>query len=312
MAKILNFGSLNIDRVYSVKNIVREGETIASSSLNSFPGGKGLNQSIALSRAGAEVYMAGGLGRGSEQLLEMMVENRVDVSLLEKRDVESGHAIIQVDEDGRNCIVIFHGSNFGNTEKYIKRVISNFSEGDYLVLQNEIDGLAEIIEAAWQQKLKIVLNPSPINAKLLALDMNKIDILILNEHEAKAILESDPNRNAHDHYSSLNGEVLIDLLHRQFPEALIVLTMGEEGSLLCDADARLIYQTAYKTQVVDTTAAGDTFTGYFLAALIAGKEYKEALEKASIASALSVSRVGASPSIPFFQEVETLYEMLFI
>lgn len=309
MCKILDFGSLNLDKVYRVQDIVREGETISSLELRTYPGGKGLNQAIALARAGAQVYMAGGLGLGGEELKASLDSSGVNTSFLEERDVESGHAIIQVDSKGRNCIVIYPGSNYGNTQDYIDAVLRAFSPGDYILLQNEIDQIDKIIQAAKVRGLYVVFNPSPMNERILSLDLSQIDIFLLNEHEAKAILERDINAKQ-DKYSSIDGDAIIALLHEQFPGAKIVLTLGEQGSLFVDKTGEVYRQTAYLTQTVDTTAAGDTFTGYFLASLLSGADYREALEKAAIASGLSVSREGAAPSIPFYPEVDTIYSLL--
>ena len=150
--KILSFGSLNIDRVYSVCDMVRSGETISALALDFFPGGKGLNTSIALRRAGAHVWMAGGVGEeDGHALLDALVQSGVNIDLIERRSMPSGNAVIQVDSKVENCIIVYGGANMENTNAYILDVLSHFSEGDYILLQNEINGLSMIMEEAFRR-----------------------------------------------------------------------------------------------------------------------------------------------------------------
>ncbi|MDO5734134.1 MAG: ribokinase [Eubacteriales bacterium] len=308
MTKVLNFGSLNLDKVYSVEKIVREGETISALEMNTYPGGKGLNQSIALARAGAEVYMAGGLGFDAGLLESTLAEAQVKTELLERREKESGHAIIQVDANGKNCIVIYPGSNHGNTLKYIESVMSKFSKGDILLLQNEIDANELIIAEAKKIGLIITLNPSPLNKRVLALDLADIDILLLNEHEAAGLLENvgitlNLNNTLAD---DKIFHSILQKLHELYPRLTVVLTLGSEGSMLINQHGEVFRQAAYKNKVVDTTAAGDTFTGYFIAAMLEQEDYQRALKIASIAAGLAVGKAGAAPSIPLREELINL------
>ena len=159
--KVLNFGSLNIDMVYSVDHVVRPGETTASAELRYFCGGKGLNQSVALARAGMEVCHAGCVGADGGRLISLLRDNGVDTSLVTKSESPSGHAIIQVDRDGQNSILLFGGANMEITPEQIENAVRNFSAGGRLFLQNEINGISEIIGAAHERGLEIVFNPSP-------------------------------------------------------------------------------------------------------------------------------------------------------
>lgn len=184
MAKILNFGSLNIDKIYGLDHIVKEGETISASSYDEGMGGKGLNQSISLKRAGADPIHAGFVGEDDgDILLDYMAENEIDF-LVKKVSGKSGHAIIQVDKNAKNSIIVEAGANKNIDKSYIDQVLAEFDEGDYLLLQNEISNLQYIVDMASKKKMKIFLNPSPVDETIKTIDFNKIDSLILNETEA--------------------------------------------------------------------------------------------------------------------------------
>lgn len=293
--KILNFGSLNLDYVYSVKHFVRAGETISSRDMRVFCGGKGLNQSIALARAGADVYHAGAVGIADGMLLlENLSNSGVKAELTEKRDCPSGHAIIQVDDEGQNSILLYGGTNQTNSEDYIDRVLRNFSAGDFVLLQNEINLVGKIILKAKAIGLRVAINPSPMDEKIKELPLESVDYILLNEVEAAGLC------------GYTNTALLPAKLHEKFPQASILLTLGRQGAVYWEAGAaKPISHGIYDVPVVDTTAAGDTFTGYFIAGIVLGNTSGEVLRLASVASSIAVSRKGASPSIPAMEEVET-------
>lgn len=294
--KTLCYGSLNIDYTYEVNHFVKKGETLSSQKLSVFAGGKGLNQSIALARAGAEVYHAGAVGQDGSFLIDKLKEAGVHTEFVKVLDdIKTGHAIIQNDLAGDNCILLHGGANQALCREDIDDVIGQFECGDYILLQNEVNELAYIVEKAYQKGMKIVLNPSPMNEMIFDLPLEKIEYLLLNEVEARQILERKGG-------NSIDYEVIMEKLSTIFPRAIIVLTLGCEGSLL-RSDNKTVYQPVYRVDTVDTTAAGDTFTGYFVGSVICGLPFKEAMARASKAAAIAVSRPGASPSIPFVTEV---------
>lgn len=294
--KVLCFGSLNIDYVYQVPRFVAGGETLAAGSLCRFSGGKGLNQSIALARAGLEVRHAGAVGRDGLFLLEELRQAGVrteDVTVLE--DVPTGHAVIQRTPAGENCILLYGGANRRITREQINRVLSAFGPGDALVLQNEISRLPYLAERARERGLTVALNPSPMEEGLLPL-FPLADYLLLNEIEAAQFLESrgTPVPEAEEDLAAALAEAL--------PSAAVLLTLGARGSLFTDG-TRLVRQAAVSVRAVDTTAAGDTYTGFFLAGVFGGQSVEWAMKFASAAAAIAVTRPGAAPSIPSREEV---------
>lgn len=295
--KVLCFGSLNIDYTYKVPHFVKKGETLASERLQVFGGGKGLNQSVALAKAGTEVYHAGSIGQDGMFLLDMLKDAGANTDFVKILDtVRTGNAIIQNDKSGDNCIILYGGANQAITREQVDEVMSHFESGDYLVLQNEINDLGYIVEKAHEKGMIIVLNPSPMNEKILALPLDVINYFILNEVEAAQILGKEDKGEE-------SWEQIADDLLKKFPQATIVLTMGSEGSVFKN-QKETVCQSIYKVQAVDTTAAGDTFSGYFIGGILGGLSAKEAMDQASKASAIAVTRKGAAPSIPVLAEVQ--------
>ncbi len=289
--RILNFGSLNIDYVYAVDEFVKPGETKAARTLSVFAGGKGLNQSLAMARAGLKVAHAGKIGPEGEFLVATLSEGGVDTRLIERAKVASGHAIIQVDDRGHNCILLFGGANQDIDETYIDRVLAEFKAGEMLVLQNEISSMPSIIAKAKTKGMTIVLNPSPFSNLVPSYPLELVDIFIMNEIEAAGLTgEADPERAA-------------QLLMRSFPQARIVITLGEAGSIAAHR-GEIIRQRAYPVKAIDTTAAGDTFSGYFIAGLAEGMDSSRALDLAARAASICVTRRGAADSVPWRKELE--------
>lgn len=298
--KVLVFGSLNIDHVYKVEHFVQPGETISSKNLTLFCGGKGLNQSIAFACSGAETFHAGAVGaHDSDMLMERLKEANVSTDFIVKKGGPSGHAIIQTTPGGENSIILFRGANGMIEKEDADFTLSHFSRGDVLVLQNEINQLPYIMEKAHGIGMTIVLNPSPVDEEIFRLPLSLVDYLILNEVEGEAIAGGSHT----DEDGKLDENERIDKLMKTFPETRIVLTLGKEGSVYGYKD-KILHQSVYPAQVVDTTAAGDTFTGFFMGSIIRGKCVEDALKTASMAAAVAVSRDGASSSIPTWREVE--------
>lgn len=289
--KIVNFGSLNLDYVYSLPHFVQPGETITCTDFQIFCGGKGLNQSIALARAGAQTVHAGFVGREGGRLKGLLAENGVDTSLVHTVDTSNGHAIIQVEKDGQNSIIVYGGANRALTDDFITEVTRILAPGDYLLMQNETNLTDEAARLCKKRGAKLILNPSPIDTWLVDhFPFDLVDIFILNELEGMSLTgETDPDSIA-------------ATLCRQYPQSTCVLTLGEKGALFLGAEGRF-FQPPVKATAVDTTGAGDTFTGYFLAEHLRGQAPDSCLAVAAAAAAIAVSKKGAADSIPFLQDV---------
>ncbi|MBR1456725.1 MAG: ribokinase [Oscillospiraceae bacterium] len=296
MKKVLCFGSLNIDYTYAVPHLVQPGETLAAAGRQIFSGGKGLNQSVALARAGLDVSLAGAVGEDGRFLLEELAAAGVDAGLVRVLpDVCTGHAVIQADPAGNNCILVYGGANRRTTRAYADEVLAAFGAGDVLVLQNGINELAHILRAAKEKGMLVAFTPAPMTAEVRSLPLRCVDYLFLNEVEGGQLLdgqidpEAEPLRAARE-------------LRRRYTDAAVLLTLGERGSVYAGADGEYT-QAAVPVRAVDTTGAGDTYMGYFLAGLFEGFAVQKAMRFASQAAAIAVTRPGASPAIPTRAEV---------
>lgn len=290
LPRALVYGSLNLDNVYTVEHIVAPGETLASTGFRQGCGGKGLNQAIALAKAGAPTALAGRIGADGGMLRDACVRYGVDEAQVLTVDEPTGNTIIQVDRNGQNCILLFGGANQTQTKEQIDRILEQYQAGDYLFLQNEVNLLPYLIERAHARGMQIVLNPSPFEPGLLDAGLEKLSWLILNE------VEGGQMTGAHE------PQDILDRLRAQYPGVNVVLTLGEHGSV-CVEDGTVYRQACCPVKTVDTTAAGDTFTGFFFAQRMAGQGAAQALAVASHAAAITVSRPGAADSIPGMEEV---------
>ena len=289
--KIYNLGSLNIDYVYAVDHFVTAGETLASEKMTVFPGGKGLNQSMALARAGANVIHGAIVGDDGNLLTDTLSAAGVDTSRIEKITGSCGCAIIQVDKDGQNSILLFAGTNHCIDKTYIEKFLFDAEENDILLLQNEINDIDVIFKIAHQKRMQIAFNPSPFHMDIQKLPLSYVKWWFCNEIEGAAL------------FGSNDPKEIAETFVKQFPNSNLILTLGKDGSVFINADT-YIEQPIYKVRTVDTTAAGDTFSGYFLATVTKGKDVWYALKIASKAASITVSRHGASSSIPMYAEVE--------
>jgi len=289
--RILNFGSLNIDHVYRVDSFVQPGETKHSKAYMINSGGKGLNQSIAAAKAGSQVFHAGMIGRDGGFLVEKLHEAGVDTSLMRASDEVSGHAIIQVADSGQNCILLYGGTNQMLTEEYINQTLDAFGTEGLVLLQNETNLVGEIIEKAAQRGLKVAMNAAPYSAEVNSYPINKLDWLIVNEVEGSEVAQAPVD------------EHLLQRLAEKFPQAGILLTLGSRGAQAFQNGHSSAINSC-KVKAIDTTAAGDTFSGYFLYGVLEGLSLPETLRLATTASALAVQRPGAADSIPTKTEVD--------
>ncbi|HSG89996.1 MAG TPA: PfkB family carbohydrate kinase [Pseudomonadales bacterium] len=292
MPRIVNFGSCCIDMLLSVPRIAAPGETLAATGDARMAGGKGLNQSIAAARGGAVVAHFGAVGSDGTDLLDLLREAGVDVSGVEvSADRPTGRAVVQVAADGENAIVIVPGANRGLPRRIMETAVDGLGAGDWLLLQNETDWVPEAIARAAAGPGRVALNLAPADPAARDWPLEELDLLIVNETEALMLTDE------------ASPEAQIAALHARCPRAWIALTLGAEGAILAAGDAHpegaaRFACAALAVDVVDTTGAGDAFTGHLLAALSAGLAPREALARAAVAGALACTLAGAAPSIP--------------
>jgi ribokinase len=287
---ILNIGSVNIDHVYEVDHFVRPGETLASTRYGIFAGGKGFNQSIALARAGAPTRHVGAVGRDAAWLIERLKSEGVDIAHLKVDDMPTGHAIIQVAPSGENAIVLHGGANCAVTAEDVARAVASCSQGDFLLVQNETSAVADAIRKGKRRGLRVAFNPAPMSPVVRDYPLQDVDLFILNETEAEGLTgQNTPER-------------VCAAMVASFPHAATVLTMGRDGAVFMDSSG-ILRQPGFVAEAVDTTAAGDTFIGYFLAEFMRTGEPAKAVALGCRAAAISVTRPGASDSIPWLREV---------
>ena len=291
--KVLNFGSLNIDHSYKVDHIANPGETISAYDLEFFAGGKGLNQSVSLAKAGVDTYHAGAVGKDDDILVNFLERSNVNTdNVMVLENALTGHAIIQVDKNGQNSIFLFGGANTAITDEMADNVLKKFDKGDILLLQNEINNLAYIIKKAHENGMVIYFNPAPYDSSVQELPLEYIDCFIVNEIEAEGFVDHDEP-----------DKMIIDFKNK-YPKADILMTLGKSGSIFMDKDG--IYRAeAFSVKAINTTGAGDTFIGYFIAGRLNKMNQEESLKMASAASAISVTRQGAAQAVPTIEEVKS-------
>jgi len=284
---------VNIDLIFTVDHIVKGGETLQSTSLTRSAGGKGANQSAALAKAGATVFHAGKVGQDGDFLLQLLTGYGVDVSHIRTYDGATGQALIQLDATKQNAIILYSGGNGAITKDEIDQTLEHFSFGDVLVLQNEIVHTDYLIKQAKRRGMKVCMNVAPFDPSALSLPLDHIDLLVVNEIEGAGLAGMQ---------ETSDYKAILERLVTRYPASEILLTIGKQGCWYAFKDLR-IHHDIYDTPVVDTTAAGDTFIGYYLASIARGCSIRQALQYASKAAGLAVSRPGAMASIPLAEEV---------
>ncbi len=288
--RVLNIGSLNIDYVYRVSRFIRAHETMPVMSRSVHCGGKGLNQSIAAAKAGLSVYHAGMIGPEGGILRDMLAENGVDTSFVRSGEEPGGHTVIQVTDDGENCILLYGGTNRMLTTEFVDETLAGFSPGDALILQNEVNLMPYILRRAADKGMRVAFNAAPMDASVLSYPLETVAWLVVNEVEGAALAGCEA------------PEAILDALCARYPDTAIVLTLGADGAMLRDSYGTIAVP-AYPVTPVDTTGAGDTFLGYFLSGALNGATSAEAMRFASAASAITILRPGAADSIPRRREV---------
>lgn len=293
MPKLVNLGSLCIDNVYRVHNIAAAGETVASLSYEVFPGGKGLNQSIAATRAGAEVIHVGCVGTDGGWLRDRLADEGADVNAVRTVDEASGHAVIQVNDEGTNAIVVTGGANRVLTDDDVRAAFDNMQADDWLLLQNEINDLEGVLRQARERGCRVAFNVAPADGREVGYQLDGVQLLIVNEVEAAALA------------GAREPEAAATILSERFPNATVVLTLGKDGLIHADANGQTTL-AAFPVTAIDETAAGDAFIGFMMASLLAGEDMASALRLGSAAGALATTKAGAASSLPTLAEARKL------
>ena len=283
---IWNLGSINADMVYAVPHLPGPGETLAATGLERYLGGKGANMSVAAARAGAHVAHIGAVGADGSWAMDRLTEYGVDTRFVERLDQATGHAIIAVEPSGENQIVLFPGANRQIGAVQLTRALDEASAGDILLIQNETSGQSEAARLGRERGLRVCYAAAPFDAEAVRAVLPFLDLLILNEVEAAQLEEATGTAPA------------------QLDVGDVIVTLGARGAAYFDTGAgtRRDYP-AHRVEAVDTTGAGDTFTGYVLAALDLGLPMPQAIGQAMRAAALMVTRHGTADVIPDLKEV---------
>lgn len=284
---IWNLGSINADNFYQVPHLPVPGETLAALEFDQGMGGKGANMSVAAARGGARVMHIGAVGADGTWTLERLLEYGVDTPHITVVDVPTGHANICVDANGENAIVLFGGANRALNEQMIGAALTEASPGDILLMQNETSGQEYAAQTAKTLGLHVTYAAAPFEGAAVSRILKYIDLLVLNAVEA-------------DQLRADTGLALSDLPIRD-----IVVTLGAEGCTWVSNTAKSeVSYPAYAVDPVDTTGAGDTFTGYLVAGLDRGMDMADAIDLALRAGALMVTRYGTADVIPDLKEIE--------
>lgn len=288
---IINFGSINIDHVYQVEHFVQPGETLASTHYQTLLGGKGANQSIALAQAGADVRHVGSIHENDSAFKQALIKKGVDCRGVKCSETPSGHAIIQVTPSGENAIVLFGGANQTITDKTVMQALDDAKPSDWVLTQNETSSIEDVLHQAKEKQLKVAFNPAPMSESVKQLPLECVDLLIVNETEAAAITDKE------------SLEDIVAVFKSQWSHCEVIITLGKAGVIMLRENEDVEVK-AFSVDAVDTTAAGDTFIGYFLSEYSNHADAKKALRRGCAASAIAVTREGAAQSIPSQKEVD--------
>lgn len=280
-------GSINADHVYQVPHLPAPGETLSATSFHTGLGGKGANQSVAAAKAGSVTRHIGAVGEDGDWAIDTLQGFGVDTSFVSRIQTATGHAIINVDPEAENAIVIFAGANLEQSEKQIKTALSDGQIGDWILIQNETSHQITAAQAARENGVKVAYSAAPFDADAAREMLPFADLLLVNEIEAAQLSEA-------------LGVEISDL-----PIAKILITSGAKGVDLIDTNrSEIVSIKAFSVDPVDTTGAGDTFAGSFVSGLEQGLSDHDALIRASATSAIQVTRMGAAIAIPDATEVK--------
>jgi ribokinase len=284
---VFNLGSINADLFYQVPHLLAPGETLASTDHSRGLGGKGANMSVAIARAAARAVHIGAVGADGGWAVERLLEYGVDTRNIVKLDVPTGHAVIMVDDHGENAILLFPGANRAITESHMDSALLGATEADTFVFQNETSAQIEGATLASSKGMRVVYAAAPFDAQAVEAVLPMLDILVMNAVEARQLTDA------------------LGMTLAALPVRDVIVTLGGDGCRWINTDDGTD-QTfpAIPVTPVDTTGAGDTFTGFLVAALDRGLPMKQAILLGQQAGAIMVTRHGTADVIPDLKDIE--------
>jgi ribokinase len=300
MKKIVVIGSSNVDLLMKMDHLPEKGETVTDAEFFQVYGGKGANQAVAAARAGGNVAFVNSVGEDAytPQMVQNYKNDGIDTRyVFQEKGISSGHALIMIGGQGMNYLSVAPGANYKLTPQKIDEALPVFDEAAIIVMQYEIqeETIKYVIDLANNKNIPVLWNCAPARAFDLSY-IPKINILVLNEVEAGFLAEMTVETEAD---AEKAAQKLVDRGVEK-----VIITLGSKGAFVVTKTEK-VSVPAFKVEAVDTTAAGDTFCGAFAVALVEGKSLKEALQFASAAAAISVTRIGAQPSAPSRIEIDT-------
>ncbi len=284
---VFNLASINADLFYQVPHLLAPGETLASTDHSRGLGGKGANMSVAIASAASRVVHIGAVGADGRWAVERLLEYGVDTRHINEIDVPTGHAVIMVDDHGENAILLFPGANRAITETHIEVALTQASEADTFLFQNETSAQTEGAKLASAKGMRVVYAAAPFDAQAVKAVLPMLDILVMNAVEAQQLTDA-------------LGGTLADL-----PVRDVVVTLGGDGCRWLNTDEGTDKTfPAIPVAPVDTTGAGDTFTGFLIAGLDRGLPMEQAISLGQQAGAIMVTRHGTADVIPDLKDIE--------
>ena len=284
---VFNLGSINADLFYQVPHLLAPGETLASTQHSRGLGGKGANMSVAIARAAARAVHIGAVGADGRWAVERLLEYGVDTRNIVELDVPTGHAVIMVDDHGENAILLFPGANRALTETHIASALMAATEADTFVFQNETSAQIEGATLASAKGMRVVYAAAPFDAQAVEAVLPMLDILVMNAVEAQQLTDA------------------LGMTLAALPVRDVIVTLGGEGCRWINTDAGTDQMfPAIPVTPVDTTGAGDTFTGFLVAGLDRGLPMEQAISLGQQAGAIMVTRHGTADVIPDLKDIE--------
>lgn len=288
--KVLNFGSMHLDHVYRISKLLKSGDSAFTKSLETLPGGKGVNQSIAIKRAGVDVIHAGNIGNDGELIYYTLLKEGINVDYVKRSNEVCGHAIIHRSDEKEHTIVVHSGASKMITMDYIDEVFRDFEKEDILLVQGELNHTDYIIKSAVEKGMKCFFYPAPFLEEFKAYDLSEIETLIIHENDICTLTGIEEEEKAVAYYLKKNNS------------NLLVISMNK-GLLYYDKKRKETKHTNITMDSHCRTYASDVLIGYFIAGIVQNLPIKEILEKAASAKKIAMKDKNILFTIPYIHDV---------